>query len=247
MTPSVRTGLDVLRARGLRPAEGQAGRAGHPPGRDRRQRRRPAVPHRRRAVRRRAGRATGRAVRPGARADRRGPGPGRRRGGTATRGPAVPVHSLYGDTFDSLQPTAGAAPRPGRAGDRPAGRRQPLLHVPGDDALLPGGGGGGRAAGGRPRPAEPARRRRRSRGRPSAPGFESFVGPHPIATRHGMTIGELARLYQAERVPDVDLTVVPCEGWRAVARCRTRPACRGCCRRRTCRRWTRRSSTPASA
>jgi uncharacterized protein YbbC (DUF1343 family) len=29
-----------------------------------------------------------------------------------------------------------------------------------------------------------------------------------------MTIGELARLYKAERVPGVDLTVVPCEGWR---------------------------------
>ena len=41
------------------------------------------------------------------------------------------------------------------------------------------------------------------------PGFESFVGPHPIATRHGMTMGELARLYRAERAIDVDLTVVP--------------------------------------
>jgi len=43
------------------------------------------------------------------------------------------------------------------------------------------------------------------------PGFESFVGPHPIPTRHGMTMGELARLYRAERVPGVDLTVIPCE------------------------------------
>ena len=41
------------------------------------------------------------------------------------------------------------------------------------------------------------------------PGFESFVGPHPIATRHGMTMGELARLYRAERRIDVELTVVP--------------------------------------
>jgi len=46
-----------------------------------------------------------------------------------------------------------------------------------------------------------------------APGFESFVGPHSIATRHGMTMGELARLYQAERVPGVSLEVVRCEGW----------------------------------
>jgi uncharacterized protein YbbC (DUF1343 family) len=46
------------------------------------------------------------------------------------------------------------------------------------------------------------------------PGFESFVGPHPICTRHGMTIGELAKLYQAERVPAVDLTVLPCHDTR---------------------------------
>lgn len=46
-----------------------------------------------------------------------------------------------------------------------------------------------------------------------APGFESFVGPHPICTRHGMTMGELAKLYQAERVPGVKLKVIPCE-WR---------------------------------
>jgi len=46
------------------------------------------------------------------------------------------------------------------------------------------------------------------------PGFESFVGVHPICTRHGMTIGELAKLYQAERVPGVDLTVIPCHATR---------------------------------
>jgi uncharacterized protein YbbC (DUF1343 family) len=44
------------------------------------------------------------------------------------------------------------------------------------------------------------------------PGFESFVGWHPICTRHGMTMGELARLYQSECVPEVELTVVPFEG-----------------------------------
>src|SRR5262249_30621163 len=31
------------------------------------------------------------------------------------------------------------------------------------------------------------------------PGFESFVGWHPLATRHGLKLGELARLYHAER------------------------------------------------
>jgi uncharacterized protein YbbC (DUF1343 family) len=44
------------------------------------------------------------------------------------------------------------------------------------------------------------------------PGFESFVGAHPIPIRHGLTIGEMARLYQAERKIDVELEVIPCEG-----------------------------------
>jgi uncharacterized protein YbbC (DUF1343 family) len=46
------------------------------------------------------------------------------------------------------------------------------------------------------------------------PGFESFVGPHPVATRHGLTMGELARLYRKERGLGGELHVVPCEGWR---------------------------------
>ncbi len=46
------------------------------------------------------------------------------------------------------------------------------------------------------------------------PGFESFVGVHPVCTRHGMTMGELAKLYQAERVPEVGLTVIWCDASR---------------------------------
>jgi uncharacterized protein YbbC (DUF1343 family) len=46
------------------------------------------------------------------------------------------------------------------------------------------------------------------------PGYDSFVGAHPIVTRHGMTIGELARLYHAERGIAGELQVIPCEGWR---------------------------------
>ena len=44
-------------------------------------------------------------------------------------------------------------------------------------------------------------------------GSESFVGYHPIAVRHGMTVGELAQMFQAERKLDLDLVVVPVEGW----------------------------------
>lgn len=46
------------------------------------------------------------------------------------------------------------------------------------------------------------------------PGFDSFVGVHPVAIRHGMTVGELARLYVAERNLAGDLLIIPCEGLR---------------------------------
>lgn len=45
------------------------------------------------------------------------------------------------------------------------------------------------------------------------PGFESFVGAHPLPIRHGMTVGELASLFRAELKLDLDLKVLPCEGW----------------------------------
>jgi uncharacterized protein YbbC (DUF1343 family) len=48
------------------------------------------------------------------------------------------------------------------------------------------------------------------------PGYESFVGAHDIAIRHGLTIGELALLYQAELDAagrPVEVEVLPCTGW----------------------------------
>ncbi|MGC1276057.1 MAG: DUF1343 domain-containing protein, partial [Planctomycetaceae bacterium] len=45
-------------------------------------------------------------------------------------------------------------------------------------------------------------------------GREAFVGFHTIAVRHGMTIGELATMYKAERNLDLDLHVIKMEGWR---------------------------------
>ncbi len=47
-------------------------------------------------------------------------------------------------------------------------------------------------------------------------GYESFVGIHPLVTRHGLTIGELAQLYRAERHLSGPLQVVPCEGWQRI-------------------------------
>jgi len=47
----------------------------------------------------------------------------------------------------------------------------------------------------------------------SDPAQESFVDYHSVAIRHGMTIGELAKLYNTERHINAKLTVVPMAGW----------------------------------
>ncbi len=45
-------------------------------------------------------------------------------------------------------------------------------------------------------------------------GLQSFVGFHTIPVRHGMTVGELAKLFKDELGLDLDLQVVRIEGWR---------------------------------
>jgi uncharacterized protein YbbC (DUF1343 family) len=128
-------------------------------------------------------------------------------------GSGLRVHSLYGDTFDSLRPSDGQLDGLDAlvidlqdVGSRyytfqatmllclEAASRRRLRTVVLD---RPNPLGGEVVEG-------PALR----------PGYESFVGLHPVATRHGLTIGELARLYQAERGLGGELVVVPCEGWR---------------------------------
>ncbi len=48
--------------------------------------------------------------------------------------------------------------------------------------------------------------------------FASFVGLYPIPVRHGMTVGELARLFNGEgwlkNGVKADLTVIPMKGWK---------------------------------
>ena len=44
-------------------------------------------------------------------------------------------------------------------------------------------------------------------------GTESFVGFHPISVRHGMTVGELARMFAEELELEIDLQVIKCQGW----------------------------------
>jgi len=43
--------------------------------------------------------------------------------------------------------------------------------------------------------------------------LESFSNYHSLPTRHGMTIGELAKMFNAERKINAKLTVVPMRGW----------------------------------
>lgn len=47
-------------------------------------------------------------------------------------------------------------------------------------------------------------------------GKESFVGFHRLPVRHGMTIGELARMFQDELKLKLDLEIIECVGWKRV-------------------------------
>jgi uncharacterized protein YbbC (DUF1343 family) len=51
------------------------------------------------------------------------------------------------------------------------------------------------------------------------PFYSTFVGRQPISQRHGMTVGELSKLFNAEFLPhtvgsSVDLTVIEMRGWK---------------------------------
>ena len=46
------------------------------------------------------------------------------------------------------------------------------------------------------------------------PEFASFVGQFPLPTRHGMTVGELAQLFNDHFKIGCDLEVVPMNGWK---------------------------------
>jgi uncharacterized protein YbbC (DUF1343 family) len=45
------------------------------------------------------------------------------------------------------------------------------------------------------------------------PEFSTFVGLYPVPMRHGMTSGELARMFVGEFGVQAELTVIPVEGW----------------------------------
>lgn len=49
------------------------------------------------------------------------------------------------------------------------------------------------------------------------PGFESFVGRAPIPVRHGLTVGELARHFNANLAQPAELEVIELTGWTRAA------------------------------
>ena len=118
----------------------------------------------------------------------------------------VPVYSLYSET---REPTAEMLAGLDVLVDRPPGRRRAHLHVRLHDGELPARGRAPRRAGHRLRSA-------RTRSAATAvegpmllePGYESFVGLFPIPMRHGMTIGELARLFNERFGIGAELEVV---------------------------------------
>jgi len=125
----------------------------------------------------------------------------------------VPVYSLYGATFDSLTP-----------------RREQLSGL---DALVidlqdvgaryytfvwtlalcmeaAGKAGVRVVVCDRPNPIDGST----VEGNLIKPGFESFVGLHPLPNRHGLTPGEIARYVQDYRGVRCELDIVPLRGWR---------------------------------
>ncbi len=46
------------------------------------------------------------------------------------------------------------------------------------------------------------------------PAWASLVGPYPLPMRHGFSLGELARYYNASQGLGCDLEVIPAAGWR---------------------------------
>jgi uncharacterized protein YbbC (DUF1343 family) len=126
---------------------------------------------------------------------------------------AVPVHSLYGDSVASLRPAAEQL----RGLDtlvvdlQDVGSRYYTFQATMLYCLEAASGAGlVTVVLDRPNPLGGEA----VEGPTLRPGFESFVGPHPVPTRHGLTMGELAALYHRERRLTGALQVVRCEGWR---------------------------------
>ena len=125
----------------------------------------------------------------------------------------VPVHSLYGATFDSL------TPRPEQLAGLDAlvidlqdvGARYYTFVWTMALCMEAAGKVGVRVlVCDRPNPLDGLT----TEGNLIKPGFESFVGLHPVPNRHGLTPGEVARFVQRRRGVECELDIVPLRGWR---------------------------------
>ena len=125
----------------------------------------------------------------------------------------VPVHSLYGATFDSLTPR----PEQLRGLDalvidlQDVGARYYTFVWTMALCMEAAGKVGVRVlVCDRPNPLDGLT----TEGNLIKPGFESFVGLHPVPNRHGLTPGEVARFVQRRRGVECELDIVPLRGWR---------------------------------
>jgi uncharacterized protein YbbC (DUF1343 family) len=125
----------------------------------------------------------------------------------------VPVHSLYGETKDSLKP------RPEQLANLDAlvfdiqdvGSRYYTYQATMLLCLEAAAAAGLKfVVLDRPNPIGGAA----FEGPALRPGFESFCGLHDLAPRHGMTVGELCLLFRAERKLDVEVEVEWCRRWK---------------------------------
>jgi uncharacterized protein YbbC (DUF1343 family) len=124
----------------------------------------------------------------------------------------APVRSLYGAEASTLEPTAADLEGVGIVlVDLPDVGTRYYTFAATMDALMAACARSGVAVAvlDRPNPIGGVARA----GGPVEPGCESFVSALPTPIRHGLTLGELAMLLHRERHPELELTVILCEGW----------------------------------
>ena len=111
----------------------------------------------------------------------------------------VPVYSVYGDTDAKRRPPLDVVKDLDAVVYRRSGCRRALLHLRDHARIFSGGGGEGGNRGvvlDRPNPITGTYR---AGAGVASPGSESFVNYFPVPVRHGMTVGELAKMFNAER------------------------------------------------
>ena len=127
---------------------------------------------------------------------------------------AVPVHSLYGDTFEQLSPTpAQLAGLDAVVVDLQDVGSRYYTFVWSMALMLRACASAGVSCIvlDRPNPLGGEL----MEGAPQRPGYRSFVGLYDVPVRHGLTIGELACMVrELEGLPAESLTVVPMQGYR---------------------------------